>query len=135
MNTTLLQAIKHWNYISPLLQYPKNQKEFDALVSQLDELLMIVGENEKHPLMGLLDLLSNFIEFYEEEHFAMPQKMGVKALRHLMDIHKLKQSDLPEIASQGVLSQILNGKRQLNLRQIKLLAKKFNVDPSTFIDN
>jgi hypothetical protein len=37
----------------------------------------------------------------------------------------LKQSDLPEIGSRGVISEMLSGKGQLNVRQIKLLSKKF----------
>lgn len=52
-----------------------------------------------------------------------------------MESHHLHQSDLPEIGSQGVISEILNGKRSLNLRQIKLLAKRFKVEASTFIDD
>ena len=51
-----------------------------------------------------------------------------------MEEHGLHQADFPEIASQGVMSEILNGKRQLNVRQIKALSKRFNVDPATFID-
>jgi HTH-type transcriptional regulator/antitoxin HigA len=47
--------------------------------------------------------------------------------------HDLKQSDLPEIGSQGVVSEILSGKRQLNVRQIKNLSKRFKVSPAVFI--
>jgi len=45
----------------------------------------------------------------------------------------VKQADLKEIGSQGVVSEILNGKRSLNVRQIKLLAERFSVSPATFI--
>jgi len=52
-----------------------------------------------------------------------------------MEQHKLKQNDLKnEIGSQGVVSEVLNGKRQLNVDQIKKLAKRFHVSASTFID-
>lgn len=43
------------------------------------------------------------------------------------------RSDLPEIGSQGVVSEILNGKRELNVRQIRALADRFHVSPSVFI--
>lgn len=52
-----------------------------------------------------------------------------------METHNLHQNDLPEIGSQGVVSEILNGKRELNVRKIKFLAKRFNVEPATFIDD
>jgi len=49
-----------------------------------------------------------------------------------MEEHSLNQSDLAEIGSQGVISEILRGKRELNTRQIRALAKRFAVSPSVF---
>lgn len=135
MQQQLSEAIKYWNHIAPVVKYPKNKKEFNELVSQLDELLGIVGNNENHRLMGLVDAISNLISSYEEQHFQIPTVKGIDALKFLMDTHHLSQSDLLEIASQGVLSEILHGKRSLNLRQIKLLSKRFGVAPATFIDD
>lgn len=134
MKQALATAIKHWSYIAPLVRRPTNQKEFDKLVAQLDELLETVGDDENHRLMGLVDILSHLIAEYEEERYKNFSGKGIDALKFLMESHHLQQSDLTEIASQGVMSEILNGKRKLNLRQIKLLAKRFGVDPSTFID-
>jgi HTH-type transcriptional regulator/antitoxin HigA len=51
----------------------------------------------------------------------------------LMQQHQLTQSELPEIGTQGVVSEILSGKRELNLRQIKVLAERFNVPISAFV--
>jgi HTH-type transcriptional regulator / antitoxin HigA len=50
-----------------------------------------------------------------------------------MEEHDLKQSDLKELGSQGIVSEILSGQRRLNVRQIKALSKRFNVSPATFI--
>lgn len=50
-----------------------------------------------------------------------------------MEQHSLTQSDLPELGSQGVMSEILRGKRELNLRQIKALAERFHVPAALFI--
>jgi HTH-type transcriptional regulator/antitoxin HigA len=47
--------------------------------------------------------------------------------------HGLKQSDLKEIGSQGVVSEILMGKRTLNLEQIKKISIRFHVSPLVFI--
>jgi hypothetical protein len=38
-----------------------------------------------------------------------------------------------EIGSQGVVSEILNGKRQLNTRQVRALNQWFGVSPAVFI--
>ena len=136
MHQRLSTAINYWHYIAPIVKYPKNNKEFNILVSQLDALLEIACENEQHSLMSLIDLISHLIAFYEQKNFPPPPAVkGVEGLKFLMDSHHLSQKDLPEIASQGVLSEILQKKRALNIRQIKLLSKRFGVDPSTFIDD
>lgn len=137
MSCELSDIVQHWRHIAPTVSYPKNNKVFEKLVKLLDELLAIVGSNEKHPLIGLVDIISYFIEKYESKHYRVEQQKatGIDALKFLMESHHLSQSDLPEIGSQGVISEILNGKRVLNVRQIKLLAKRFSVSTATFIDD
>ena len=135
MHQQLLEAIKYWSHIAPVVRYPKNKRELNDLVSQLDELLEIVGNDENHRLMGLVDAISNLISSYEKKYFSAPSVKGIDALKFLMQAHHLSQSDLPEIASQGVLSEILHEKRPLNVRKIKLLSKRFGVEPATFIDD
>ena len=99
----------------------------------MNELLDEIGTNEKHPLYSLLDTLGTLIHAYEEEHFPIPESTGGEVLRFLMDEHELTQSDLPEVGSQGVVSEILNGKRELNVRQVRALARKFKVSPAAFV--
>ena len=48
-------------------------------------------------------------------------------LASLMEQHGLRQSELPEVGSQGVVSEVLSGKRQLNARQISALRRRFGV--------
>ena len=135
MQQQLSKAIKYWSYVAPVVTYPKNDKDYNELVSQLDTLLDIVGDDEAHHLMGLVDVVSRLISAYEEQCLVDSEVKGIDALKYLIDAHNLSQSDFSEIASQGVFSEILNGKRALNIRQIKLLAKRFGVDPATFIDD
>lgn len=133
-NHALTQAIKHWHYIEPIMHYPKNDKEYKKLVSRLDDLLDYIGDDENHSLIGLVDMLGHVIETYEQRKKPKQINKGLSALKYLMQINGLSQNDLKEIASQGVISEILNGKRELNVRQIKLLAKRFHVSVETFID-
>jgi HTH-type transcriptional regulator/antitoxin HigA len=131
----LEEAIKYWDHVAPLVKIPKNDEECDELITQLDKLLDIVGGNEEHKLISLVDTLSHLISAYEEKYLQEQKSTGVDALKYLMDAHHLSQADLSEVASQGVMSEILNRKRKLNMRQIKLLAKRFNVSTATFIDD
>ena len=58
----------------------------------------------------------------------------VDVLAFLMEQHGLKQADLPEIGAQSVVSDVLGGKRLLNLRQVSALSKRFGISADAFID-
>ncbi|MEZ5673387.1 MAG: hypothetical protein R3E08_13840 [Thiotrichaceae bacterium] len=73
------------------------------------------------------------INSYETEHDPIPVASARDILTFLMEEHHLTQSDLREIGTQGVVSEILSGKRKLNLRQIRLLSQRFHVSPEVFI--
>ena len=126
------QIQTYWANIAPLLTV-HNEREYNAAVKRMNELLDEIGTNEKHPLYSLLDTLGTLIHAYEEEHYPIPESTGADVLRFLMDEHGLTQSDLPEVGSQGVVSEVLNGKRDLNVRQIRELAGKFKVSPAAFV--
>jgi HTH-type transcriptional regulator/antitoxin HigA len=121
-----------WTAIRPILTI-HNEREYDLAVEHLNELLDEIGTDENHPLYDLLDTLGTLIRAYEDEYHPMPEVSGAEMLRYFMEEHQLTQSDIPEIGSQGVVSEILNGKRELNTRQIKLLAKRFKVSPAVFL--
>lgn len=99
----------------------------------LDAILDEIGEDEKHPMAELADAISIFVEKYQDEHVPIPAAKPAAVLEFLMRERGLRRSGLPEIGSQGVVSEVLAGKRELNTRQIKRLAKRFGVSPAVFI--
>ena len=111
----------------------RSEKDYRKAVASLDEIIDEIGENESHPLAELAEALALFIHSYEETHAKIPEAKGPDVLRSLMEAHGVKQSELPEIGSQGVVSEILSGERELNIRQIRRLAKRFGVSPAVFI--
>jgi HTH-type transcriptional regulator/antitoxin HigA len=121
----------HWQVVGPLLTI-RTEDAYDRAVERLNALIDEVGTDESHPLYELLDTLGTLIHAYEEAHFVIPTSSGTDALAYLMDEHGLKQSELVEIGSQGVVSEILSGKRQLNVRQIHALSQRFGVSPAVF---
>jgi HTH-type transcriptional regulator/antitoxin HigA len=123
---------KSWETVGPLLRI-RNERDYDRAVKRLDHLLEEVGTDEQHPLYGFLDTLGTVLHAYEEKHHEMPKCSGAEMLRYFMAEHELAQSDLPEVGSQGVVSEILRGKRELNVRQVRALAKRFHVSPAVFI--
>ncbi len=82
---------------------------------RLNRLLDEVGSDEEHLLYELLDTLGALIHAYEEKHFPLAQARGIDVLAYLMEEHALTQAELPKVGSQGVVSEILRGKRELNV--------------------
>ena len=133
MNIQLKEIAKVWPDIQFILSVPHNEKDHNKLVKLLDSLIDEVGDNESHPLASLMETIGSLIETYESQYIEEIEGNPIDALNSLMLEHGLKQADLTEIGSQGVVSEILSGKRQLNMRQVKMLSKRFGVSPAVFI--
>jgi len=133
LNPNLTAAIKVWPTVSRVVTTLRDEEQYDKTVKLLDELIDKVGEKPNDTLDSLIDTLGTLIEDYENKHVPEPVGNPISSLKHFMEEHDLKQSDLPEIGSQGVVSEILNGKRMLNVAQIKALSKRFKVSPAVFI--
>ena len=113
----------------------RSEEDYRKAMAMLDEIIDEIGEDEGHPLADLAEALALFIHSYEETHAKIRESTGPEALRLLMEEHSLTQSGLPEIGSQGVVSEILSGERELNIRQIRHLATRFGVSPAVFIED
>jgi HTH-type transcriptional regulator/antitoxin HigA len=111
----------------------RNEAQYDQAVEQLNALIDEIGTDETHPLYELLDTLGTLVHAYEERHEPVPDCSGREMVGFLMEEHGLKQADLSEIGSQGIVSEVLSGKRELNVRQIRALAQRFHVSPAVFI--
>ena len=57
-----------WQNLMPYLYVPHNQKDYEQLVSFLDWLIDQVGEDERHSLASLMEVVGVLIECYEDEH-------------------------------------------------------------------
>ena len=132
MSVITPQLQRSWMQVSALLNI-QNEQDYDLALERLNGLIDEVGTDEGHPLYSLLDTLGTVVHVWEEQHYPMPKLEGVEALRFLMEEHDLTQSDLPEVGSQGVVSEILGGKRALNVRQIRALSERFGVSPAVFV--
>ena len=52
----------------PVIFVPHAESEYQQLVTLLDDLIDVVGENENHPLASLMEVIGVLIEKYEDEH-------------------------------------------------------------------
>lgn len=134
---TIIQS--NWPPLAEILTYPKNEMEYKHKLEMMNELLKMDFPDE-HPISSFVDLLGDIIDEYEKSNFnelSILADLGTGPLdkiKHLMNEYNLKQIDLVDVlGSQGYVSDILNGKRELSLKHIKGLAKKFNVNAKSLV--
>ncbi|MEY2685360.1 MAG: hypothetical protein RJA09_2504 [Pseudomonadota bacterium] len=108
--------------------------DYERAVEFMNQLLDVVGDDEEHELADMLELLGQLIEDHDKQYHVLPDAEPAQVLRFLMNQHGLKQADLAsELGSQSVVSEVLNGRRQVNARQAKALALRFGVSAAVFI--
>jgi HTH-type transcriptional regulator/antitoxin HigA len=135
LNAEIKEIAKIWPIASRAVSVIHTQEQYEYATKVLDKLIDVVGEDENHPLASLMETIGTRIEEYENEHYPEPKGDAIGCLQYLMEEHNLRQSDLKELGSQGVVSEILSGRRKLNIRQIKALSKRFNISPAVFIED
>ena len=69
-----LKALEHtWIAFDRIahLRPIRNEDEYDRTVILMNSLLDVVGDQDDHPLTGLLDLVSKLVEDFDTEHYAV----------------------------------------------------------------
>ncbi len=98
--------------------------------------LMRLGDATSPAQEKLLKLLVNLIESFESQHYQLKSATPLEILTELVCDRGLKQKDLvPVFGSQGIASEVLNGKRGISKSQAKALGEFFKVSPTLFFDN
>ena len=134
MNPLLENAMQHWNMVAPAVDCPKNQQDYLTLLNNIEDAIELVSNRENSPLTGLIEAMALSAQKYESQQMAKLQGGGLAALKYLIKLHGVRQSELKEIGSQGVVSEILNGKRALTLRHVRELSLRFNVSANVFVN-
>lgn len=58
-----------------------DEKSYDRMVALMNSLLDVAGDDEDHPLSGLLDLVGDMVSKYEQEHYAIEQVLWYQRSR------------------------------------------------------
>lgn len=112
-----------------VIRTEEENKTYTEILYDLDRRSRTLTAAEKE----LADLLTLLIEDFEEKQYSLPRAKPLEALRFLMDQHGLKQKDLVNVfATPSIVSEVLNGKRELNKDHIKRLSVRFHVSPEVF---
>lgn len=125
-----------WSNLPP--QPIKNavmHKHYSEAVRILLEVLETdsVPEADRTAILTFAALVAPQIAAYEKRADSSEDATGVELLGFLMTQHGLTQGDLAaDLGGQSVVSDLLRGKRKLNVEQITRLSARFNVSPASF---
>ncbi|MEO0014007.1 MAG: hypothetical protein RLZZ535_2396 [Cyanobacteriota bacterium] len=123
-------------YIQLLQKFPPrtitNDQQLEATQEVIDSLLdraELTPEESDY-----LNVLGTLVFDYEQKNETIADIYGVELLKVLIAERNLRQKDLlPVFKTESIVSDILNGKRQLTVRHIQELAQFFNLSPAVFL--
>lgn len=113
--------------------------ESDAEYERIEEIfnrLISKGEEKLSPEENrLFNLLANLLEEYESRMLEPIEEANPRELlSFLMRENNLKQTDMTDIfGTQSIVSEVLNGKREITKTQAKALSEKFAMKVEAFI--
>jgi HTH-type transcriptional regulator/antitoxin HigA len=131
MEMNLTELLAPWATINAALGLAapvRDVAHYTELLAFVEECFDRFGAIDQHPVFALVDLVATRIREYEDRVHPWPDtSTQASRLAFLMEQHGLRQCDLPEVGAQSVVSDVLKGKRALNLRQVQALAQRFGV--------
>ncbi|MGH9580384.1 MAG: helix-turn-helix domain-containing protein [Terriglobales bacterium] len=109
----------------------QNEEENERLTARLEELVSrgsLTAAEEK-----LVELLTLLVNEFESKHYPMEASGPLAVIRHLMESNHLRQKDLVDVfGTESIVSDVLNGKRDLTKEHIKRLSARFGISPAAF---
>lgn len=112
----------------------KNEKQYKAACDRINELLKVVGNDTPADDKNMLelDLISDLVADYEEEHYPVADPTLVETIKLRMYEMGLTQTKLAEMLglSTARVSEIITGKGEPSLKTGREICRKLNIDPA-----
>jgi HTH-type transcriptional regulator / antitoxin HigA len=111
----------------------RSERELDRAIAVIDDLT--TREKRSREVDDYLDVLSDLVENYERDHHPIPAVGPVEMLAFLMDDRSLSQRAvaLGTGIAASTMSEILAGRREMNLEHIQKVAHFFGVSAAYFL--
>ncbi len=119
----------------------KTEQDYQFALDLIEHLIEKAEDKEGEPLLYMIDLVADSIEKYEDSFEDMQEFIrevdtldpALSALRVIIDQHQLTYADLQEeIGSKSLISQIVNGTKNLTKNHITKLSERFHISPELF---
>lgn len=103
----------------------KTEQDYNIAISRIEELW---GAKKDTPEGDELDVLVTLVESYEMKHYPIAPPDPIDAIKFRMEQMEMTKADIVQyLGSQSRVSEILNRKRSLTLKMIKLLYKELKI--------
>jgi HTH-type transcriptional regulator/antitoxin HigA len=110
----------------------RSEAEYARLAEFAESLAETLPDDADEPLWGLVGIVSDRLREYENRAHPWADLPPHELLRELMRERGIRQSELADVGAQSTVSEILSGKRALNLRQVRALARRFSLPMEAF---
>lgn len=112
----------------------ESEKQYEAAMARINELLEIVDENTPTDDKDSVELvlLSNLVADYEDIHYPIEKPSLVEVLKLRMYEMGLTQASLASLLgmNQSKISEILSGKSEPTLKQARNMSTTLNIPPT-----
>jgi HTH-type transcriptional regulator/antitoxin HigA len=116
-----------------MLKPIKNNRQYEDALARAYELMQ---KNIKPDSKDSdeLEILSILIKEYENEHYPVPKPNPLEAIKFRLEQMNMSEAELSEILGyRSRKSEILSGKRKLNLAMIRKLTEKLHIPAEVLI--
>jgi HTH-type transcriptional regulator/antitoxin HigA len=123
-------------YFKLVKQFPLAHLQSDDDLSAAQEIIdRLLEQDLDGGAQAYLNVLTDLVEAYEDEHEPIADASEADVLRELMRSNQFSQARLAKTSSiaQSTLSAVLNRSRSLTKDQVVTLAKLFRVSPNAFL--
>lgn len=109
----------------------RSEADHDAALAEIERLFHAEPGTDDGDKVEILVAL---VEAYERRVYPMPHVPPLDVLRFMMTENGRTQADLAQLlGSRSRASEILNGKRELTLDQIRLLAREWHIPAGALV--
>jgi HTH-type transcriptional regulator/antitoxin HigA len=103
----------------------KTEEDYNAALARVSDLMDAEPGSEADEE---LDVLATLVSAYEDEHFPIASPDPAEAIRFRMEQMGIGRKDLePYLGSRSKVSEVLNGRRNLTMKQVKRLYKGLQI--------
>lgn len=109
----------------------KTKRDYDSALKRID---MLFNSKPGTSEGDELEILVTLVEVYEQKHYNIAPPDPIEAIKFRMEQLGLNQSDIAEtVGGKNRASEILNGKRELTVKMMRDLHRKYNIPAESLL--